>query len=272
MNMSASLAGFAGYKSALLEARRAAAAEEQGEFWQRRAGSAEKAKDQLQKVVAQQKAQIAELLERCASLEDEKAAPSAAALSAPGDGTTLSPTVVGDQDNATAGGGAGSRTAGSAHSSPGRGQRRGSGRGRIGTAEEMGGGRAAVVAGGAAAGEEEEKDEGEGVGEALACIGGIAFTRFSVGQVAMFFPTPEGNFLAFNVGCPRHFLSKESQDLVGRDEHFRSYYVLGRIIEIRDQTCEEENPYSLPVGQSIKVMSVESITPDLHRAGVVPCK
>lgn len=49
----------------------------------------------------------------------------------------------------------------------------------------------------------------------------------------MFFPTPEGNFLAFNVGCPRHFLSKESQDLVGRDEHFRSYYVLGRIIEIR---------------------------------------
>lgn len=50
MNMSASLAGFAGYKSALLEARRAAAAEEQGEFWQRRAGSAEKAKDQLQKV------------------------------------------------------------------------------------------------------------------------------------------------------------------------------------------------------------------------------
>lgn len=50
MNMSASLAGFAGYKSALLEARRAAAAEEQGEFWQRRAGSAEKAKDHLQKV------------------------------------------------------------------------------------------------------------------------------------------------------------------------------------------------------------------------------
>ncbi|CAM9204821.1 unnamed protein product [Ectocarpus sp. 13 AM-2016] len=274
MNMSASLAGFAGYKSALLEARRAAAAEEQGEFWQRRASSAEKAKDQLQKVVAQQKAQIAELLERCASLEDEKAAPSAAASPAHGDRTTPSPAIVGEQDNATAGGGAASRTVAAPHSAV-RGQRRGSGRGRIGTAEEMGGGRAAssvVVASGAAAGEEEEKGEGGGVGEALACIGGIAFTRFSVGQVAMFFPTPEGNFLAFNVGCPRHFLSKESQDLVGRDEHFRSYYVLGRIIEIRGQTCEEENPYSLPVGQSIKVMSVESITPDLHRAGVVPCK
>lgn len=49
----------------------------------------------------------------------------------------------------------------------------------------------------------------------------------------MFFPTPEENFLAFNVGCPGHFLSKESQELVGRDEHFRSYYVLGRIIEIQ---------------------------------------
>lgn len=49
----------------------------------------------------------------------------------------------------------------------------------------------------------------------------------------MFFPTPKGNFLAFNVGCPAHFLSKESQELVGRDENFRPYYVLGRIIEIQ---------------------------------------
>lgn len=57
--------------------------------------------------------------------------------------------------------------------------------------------------------------------------------RFCVGVVAMFFPTPENNFLAFNVGCPGHFLSKESQALIGRDEHFRPYYVLGRIIEIQ---------------------------------------
>ena len=56
---------------------------------------------------------------------------------------------------------------------------------------------------------------------------------FSVGDVGMFFPTSEGNFLAFNVGCPGHFLSKECQDLIGRDEHFRPYYVLGRIIEIQ---------------------------------------
>ncbi|CAN0373801.1 unnamed protein product, partial [Laminaria digitata] len=74
---------------------------------------------------------------------------------------------------------------------------------------------------------------GTGGSTALATIGGIAFTSFSVGQVAMFFPTPEENFLAFNVGCPAHFLSKESQDLIGRDEHFRVYYVLGRIIEIQ---------------------------------------
>lgn len=61
----------------------------------------------------------------------------------------------------------------------------------------------------------------------------LPLTRFLVGQVSMFFPTPEGNFLAFNVGCPGHFLSKESQELVGEDEHFRAYYVLGRIIEIQ---------------------------------------
>ncbi|CAM9792009.1 unnamed protein product [Scytosiphon promiscuus] len=88
----------------------------------------------------------------------------------------------------------------------------------------------------------------------------------------MFFPTPDGNFLAFNVGCPGHFLSKESQALVGKDEHFRTYYVLGRIIEIQDEACGEENPYKLPVGQCIKVVYVESITPDLQAAGVIPSK
>lgn len=50
MSMSASLAGFAGYKSALLEARRAEVAEEQGEFWQGRAQAAETAKGRLEKV------------------------------------------------------------------------------------------------------------------------------------------------------------------------------------------------------------------------------
>lgn len=136
-------------------------------------------------VVAEQKAQIAELLERCALLEDEKAAPSTASSSTPGDGTTPSPAVVGDEVDSTAGGGASSCTA-AADRGAGGGQRRGSGRGRIGTAEEMGEGRAAassvVVAGGAAAGEEEEHGEegAGGVGEALACIGGIAFTRWGV--------------------------------------------------------------------------------------------
>lgn len=51
MGMSASLAGFAGYKSALLEARRAEVAEEQGEFWQGRACAAEAAKGRLEKVI-----------------------------------------------------------------------------------------------------------------------------------------------------------------------------------------------------------------------------
>lgn len=41
-----------------------------------------------------------------------------------------------------------------------------------------------------------------------------------------------------------------------------------KIAKPQDVLCEEDNPYSLPVGQRIKVVYVESITPDLSAAGV----
>ncbi|CAM9370521.1 unnamed protein product [Hapterophycus canaliculatus] len=251
-NMSASLAGFAGYRSALLEARRAAVAEDQVEFWQRRACAAEK-------VVKEQKMKIMELMQRCASLSTPSTATPAP------DGGSCSK----EASSVLTGGGPRSSPAVTQHQQPQQYRQGGAGRGRLGTAKdeitEVGGDPAVAVA---AAGKEEEG----GVDTALTAIGGIAFTRFSVGQVSMFFPTPEGNFLAFNVGCPGHFLSKESQALVGKDEHFRPYYVLGRIIEIQDEVCEEGSPYGLPIGLRIKVVFVETITPDLHAAGVISSK
>lgn len=40
----------------------------------------------------------------------------------------------------------------------------------------------------------------------------------------------------------------------------------------QDATCEGGNTYGLPVGQRIKVVFVESITPDLRAAGVISSK
>lgn len=36
----------------------------------------------------------------------------------------------------------------------------------------------------------------------------------------------------------------------------------------QDVTCEEDNPYKLACGQRIKIVSVETITPDLAAAGI----
>jgi hypothetical protein len=38
-----------------------------------------------------------------------------------------------------------------------------------------------------------------------------------------------------SVGAPRYYLSQESAALIGKDEHFKPYYVLGRIIHIEVQ-------------------------------------
>lgn len=44
----------------------------------------------------------------------------------------------------------------------------------------------------------------------------IALSDFTEGDVAMFFPTPKGDYVAFNIGSPHHYLSEESKALIGR--------------------------------------------------------
>jgi hypothetical protein len=43
----------------------------------------------------------------------------------------------------------------------------------------------------------------------------IAVRAFAEGDVVMFFPTPRGDYVAFNVGAPNYFLSEESKALIG---------------------------------------------------------
>ncbi|CAM9277665.1 unnamed protein product [Choristocarpus tenellus] len=105
-------------------------------------------------------------------------------------------------------------------------------------------------------------------------VGRISFTSFALGELALFIPTPGGRFLAFNCGCPSHFLSDESQLLVGEDIHFREYYVLGRIVEIRDFVCEGPpsgpgaNLYGAQEGSTIKLVSVTSIASEIDASSL----
>jgi len=97
----------------------------------------------------------------------------------------------------------------------------------------------------------------------------ISFRDFAVGDIALFFPTPHGDYVAFNVGCPHHYLSMESKELIGQDKHFRKHYVLGRIVIIQPDvaTCaadavdrDHRNPYQLGLGTRFHVVSVMAIT------------
>lgn len=39
---------------------------------------------------------------------------------------------------------------------------------------------------------------------------GICYKSFSCGSVALFVPTPFGDYIAFHEGCPHYYLSEES--------------------------------------------------------------
>lgn len=43
----------------------------------------------------------------------------------------------------------------------------------------------------------------------------ISLSSFEENDLALFFPTPKGDYLAFNCGAPHHYLSAESKALIG---------------------------------------------------------
>ena len=99
----------------------------------------------------------------------------------------------------------------------------------------------------------------------------ISLRRFEPNDIAIFFPTPKGEYLAFNVGAPHHFLSAESKALIGQDKHFQKVYVLGRIIMKESFTVEgthtpggDRHPKGLSNGVQYHALSVTSVTNQLR--------
>jgi hypothetical protein len=95
----------------------------------------------------------------------------------------------------------------------------------------------------------------------------ISLSSFEENDLALFFPTPRGDYLAFNAGAPHHYLSAESKALIGQDKHFRKIYVLGKIVFKEEKIATaEDSPYRLAPGVKFYEVSVTSITGQIGAA------
>ncbi|KAG1691913.1 hypothetical protein DVH05_026073 [Phytophthora capsici] len=95
---------------------------------------------------------------------------------------------------------------------------------------------------------------------------GICYKSFSCGSVALFVPTPFGDYIAFHEGCPHYYLSEESIAASKKDER-NPPYVLGHIVYIEDhETTGNLNPYCLREGTKYHVVSVTPLATSSHDA------
>ncbi|KAE9342766.1 hypothetical protein PF008_g10014 [Phytophthora fragariae] len=95
---------------------------------------------------------------------------------------------------------------------------------------------------------------------------GICYKSFSCGSVALFVPTPFGDYIAFHEGCPHYYLSEESIAASKKDDR-NPPYVLGHIVYIEDhETTGNLNPYCLREGTKYHVVSVTPLATSSHDA------
>ncbi|CEG47509.1 Serine/threonine-protein kinase involved in autophagy [Plasmopara halstedii] len=95
---------------------------------------------------------------------------------------------------------------------------------------------------------------------------GICYKSFSCGSVALFVPTPFGDYIAFHEGCPHYYLSEESIAASKKDNR-NPPYVLGHIVYVEDhETTERTNPYCLREGTKYHVVSVAPLVSSNHEA------
>ncbi|KAL3669298.1 hypothetical protein V7S43_005675 [Phytophthora oleae] len=95
---------------------------------------------------------------------------------------------------------------------------------------------------------------------------GICYKSFSCDSVALFVPTPFGDYIAFHEGCPHYYLSEESIAASKKDER-NPPYVLGHIVYIEDhETTSSLNPYCLREGTKYHVVSVTPLATSSHDA------
>ena len=84
----------------------------------------------------------------------------------------------------------------------------------------------------------------------------ISFTSFIEGSLALFFPTAEGQFLAFNYNCPEHYLNLESLNAESLENLAYLPYIVGQITEKRACIAEKSNPLYLPHGKEFYLLSI----------------
>mmetsp|Transcript_8518 Transcript_8518/g.19896 ORF Transcript_8518/g.19896 Transcript_8518/m.19896 type:complete len:271 (-) Transcript_8518:205-1017(-) len=87
----------------------------------------------------------------------------------------------------------------------------------------------------------------------------ISYTSFEPGDFALFLPTSNGFFVAFNKGCPFRYLSSESLEAAKAKCGEHLSYVVGPLIEISESQAMDEpncNPYGLPIGTPYHVCTV----------------
>mmetsp|Transcript_46632 Transcript_46632/g.116817 ORF Transcript_46632/g.116817 Transcript_46632/m.116817 type:complete len:271 (+) Transcript_46632:180-992(+) len=87
----------------------------------------------------------------------------------------------------------------------------------------------------------------------------ISYTSFEPGDFALFLPTSNGFFVAFNRGCPFRYLSSESLEAAKAKCGDNLSYVVGPVIEISESEAMEDpdcNPYGLPIGTPYHVCTV----------------
>ncbi|CCI41115.1 unnamed protein product [Albugo candida] len=106
---------------------------------------------------------------------------------------------------------------------------------------------------------------------------GISYRSFACGSVALFVPTPFGDYIAFHEGCPHYYLSDESIEAFKRDEKYNvdfhslttfltrctrnPPYVLGCIVYVEDYvTTKESKPYCLREGMKYHVVTVAPLS------------
>ncbi|DAZ95761.1 TPA: hypothetical protein N0F65_010263 [Lagenidium giganteum] len=93
---------------------------------------------------------------------------------------------------------------------------------------------------------------------------GICYKSFSCGSVALFVPTPFGDYIAFHEGCPHYYLSMESIEAFKRDGSNPSY-VLGTIVFIEDyESTTDRNPFCLREGTTYHVVTVTPLSDGQH--------
>jgi len=92
----------------------------------------------------------------------------------------------------------------------------------------------------------------------------ISLTKISVGDIVIFFPLQNGNYVAFSFNCPNYFLAEDCKSLIGKDRCFQKGFAIGRVVVIETETAKaNQNPFNLCLGSKYHTVFITSISDEL---------